>query len=131
MAFQLKARRRQVAQVAGAAVDFKDAGALAATEMMMVFRAGHFIARGLTGELDRYQPAALHQRVNGPVHRGDAQLRDVRASGFKDFKRSQRSRIFLEDQPDRIALSGFAFHHGNMTRSAVACSLWSGLISRA
>lgn len=73
VAFQQKSRRRQALHVSGTTTNLKHTGATAALEMVMVPPARPLVPWRVPRQLDRVEPSALDQRVDGPIDGRDAQ----------------------------------------------------------
>lgn len=124
MGFEDKATWRQRFEITGAPFNLEDAVTAAAAKVMMVGGAGALIARRFTREFDRHQPPTLNQRVDGPVHRRDAQPGNVRPTRLEHLGRPERPRRTLEYVANRIALLRVAFHPPNMLRFAAMTRPW-------
>lgn len=117
---ELKSRWGEAGEIAGAAVDLKDAGALAAPKVMMMLGACALVARRFAGELDRDQPCRFDQGIDRAIDCGDPQPLHVLAARVENFERSQGTRNLLKDLPNGVALPRFAFHLSNMVPGKVA-----------
>jgi membrane-associated phospholipid phosphatase len=76
--------------------------------MMRVGRA--FVPWRRARQLNHLQPVALDQRVDRPIHRGDADAAYVVLCGVEHFLRTERSADLLEDASNGVALSRVALH---------------------
>lgn len=72
MAFEDETGGESVFQRVIVAGDLKDPAALAAVEVVMVWLAGHFVARRLSGEPDGCQPAIVEEELDRPINCGDS-----------------------------------------------------------
>lgn len=85
MGFEFEAGREQMAEFARAAVDFKDAAACAACEVVMVGFASELVTGGFAGKFDCGEPSLIDQRFHSAVDRGHAKAFVPRFGGFVDF----------------------------------------------
>jgi len=72
--------------------------------------ARHLITGRFTRQVDRHQPAFLRERLNRPVHGGDAEPAHLLLSGRQDLLRSHRAVISLKNLTDDGSLSGLSNH---------------------
>ena len=93
---------------AGAAGDVEEPAAGSAVEVVVVALAAEFVARGLAGQLDGDQPAALDERLEMAVDRCQAQARDAVVRIVEDLLRAERPVGCEERIPDRGLLAGLA-----------------------
>ncbi len=85
MGFQLEAGGEQMAQLARAAMNLKDAAAFSACEVVMVGFASEFVTGGFAGKFDCGEPSLIDQRFHSAVDRGHAKAFVPRFGGFVDF----------------------------------------------
>ena len=132
---QAEAIGRQMLQVARTSVNLEYAAALTAAEVMMVRRTGTLVSRWFAGKLHRNEPPAFHEGVDGAIHRGDAQLRNMAPPELQHLRGTERAGDFLENLANGIALTGVAFHTVKYDMvpprvASVAAFARSGLICR-
>lgn len=104
----------EVPQFSRTSGDLEDTRAGAAPEMVVVRAAGTLITGWLTGQFHGNEPPALHESIDGPIHRGDAELGDTTPARFEDFDRPEGPRDLFENAPDGVPLFRIAFHPSNM-----------------
>jgi len=81
-----------------------------AVEVMVVFLSGHFVARGLTGQVDRNEPSVLLKALQISVDGRDSKARNVVPCGFEQLPRTEGVIGFLEDPADGASLTSLSLH---------------------
>ena len=72
MRLQHKTRRRKVREVTRTPANLEHPGASSALKVMMMSAAGAFVTRCVARQLNRVQPSAVYQGIDGAIDGGDS-----------------------------------------------------------
>ena len=115
MALDEEAAGGEPLQVAGAVLDFIDAVALDAVEVVVVLLVRDLVAAGRARELDRAQPTLVAQPADVAVDGGDAEAGAAALGGGEHLFVAQRPAGVEQRLADGVALLGLSH---SMTRGS-------------
>ena len=97
-------------EISRAAMDFEDAAACPAGEVVVVCLARQFVVYGLAGQFHGREPAVVDTCLDGAVDGGESEARCEGLRQFEDFLGREGSSALFQGSADGTALWGVAFH---------------------
>ena len=117
-------------EVGGGGEEGEDAAAAMAEEVMVVGEAAAFVAAGLAGEVNGFDPAGFEEEGDVAVDGGETDTGAKGAEEGEDFGDRERGRVAIEEVAEDLELAGFAMGGGCLGHVDIALSVYAKAAGR-